>query len=72
MLDAVEQYVAYVKREAVDGELHIETRVRIDVDEEELFGTSDAFIVYPKARRVVIIDFKYGKGVIVVPTARSS
>lgn len=59
MIDAAGEYVKYVK--AMPGLLMVETRVKVTVDGEDLFGTADA-IVYD-GPRLDVVDFKYGQGV---------
>jgi hypothetical protein len=66
MKDAVDQYVRYVKEISANGELHVETRMQIPVEDEDLFGTSDAFVLFDHGH-VEIIDFKFGKGIVVDP-----
>jgi hypothetical protein len=70
MLNAAETYVAYVRSLVAMGcELHIETKVRIDIAGEILFGTSDAFVIDMMEKTVENVDFKYGQGVAVPPDA---
>jgi hypothetical protein len=64
MLDAVGIYVDYV---SALPNLQIETRVRLPLGDEDLFGTADAFSISNDARRIEVVDFKYGRGVPVPP-----
>jgi hypothetical protein len=65
MLDAVDTYVSYVRKVAKGNSFAVETRVTLDVDGEDIFGTSDFFAV--AAPRIEVVDFKYGQGYQVFP-----
>lgn len=68
MRDAVDIYVAYVfsLKKGAD-QWHIETRVDLGYDDEDISGTSDCFAVYEKRGEVEVVDFKYGQGYLVDP-----
>jgi hypothetical protein len=59
MLDGVNTYVAYVQ--SLPGIKQYETKVIVESDDEELWGTADTFAV--DGSTVEIVDFKYGQGV---------
>jgi hypothetical protein len=63
MLDGVQTYVDLVQEAAGMGDLHVEQKVSVDVGGEPLWGTTDAYVIYPEMRRVDIYDLKYGAGV---------
>lgn len=66
MVDAVQMYVDVVKdifRDADDSE--IEQRVDLSPIIEGVYGTGDAIAYMAGTRRVVVCDFKYGRGVAV-------
>jgi hypothetical protein len=65
MLDAVEVYAKHVEK--LNGEKHVEQRVYIEHSGEQLFGTSDTFVVNVAEQWVEVVDFKYGQGVLVHP-----
>lgn len=67
MLNAVDLYVNYVRGIASGNELHVETKVHVSVAGEELYGTSDAFVIDAPKKAVEVVDFKYGQGVWVPP-----
>lgn len=64
MIDSMYAGLDYI-RERLDDEaiLFVETRVWIEpyTLEPNGFGTSDVCIVYPKKRKIIIFDWKYGK-----------
>lgn len=66
MEEYVDEYIALVKEQA-EGCLEIHFELRIDyshiIDVPDHFGTCDCVIVFPD--QLIIIDFKYGKGVLV-------
>lgn len=68
MLAAVDTYVSYalgLKKGA--DQWHVETRVDLGYEEEDISGTSDVFAVYEKRGEVEVGDFKYGQGYLVDP-----
>lgn len=69
MADAVECYETEVTdhlRRLPGAAVQLETRVYPLADREDMFGTADAVIVQPFGE-LVVIDFKYGKGIVVEP-----
>lgn len=71
MIAAVDVYLSAVWAEVAkeDGaELAVEQRFSLQVeaaDEGEVFGTNDALVYLPKARKLVMFDYKHGAGVTV-------
>lgn len=65
MLDGVETYTGIIQEAGQFGELHIEQRVSVDVGGEPLWGTSDAYVIYPQVGHLDVFDLKYGAGVAV-------
>jgi hypothetical protein len=65
MLDGVETYADIIREAGRFGDLSIEKRVSVDVGGEPLWGTSDAFVVFPQVGHVDVFDLKYGAGVAV-------
>jgi hypothetical protein len=51
-----------------DAELYIEEGFELNVDcaPGEVFGTNDAMVYHPSLRRLVVFDYKHGRGVSVV------
>lgn len=69
MVDGVEMYVTEVMRihQSLPGSIVlVETMVYPLHDQLDVFGTGDAIIVQP-CGSLVVIDFKYGAGVVVEP-----
>ncbi len=61
MVDAVQQYVDYVRQVSEGAELLVEQRFDISHVVPECFGTSDAVVIRPD--ELHIIDAKFGRGV---------
>ncbi|WP_375199080.1 DUF2800 domain-containing protein [Cupriavidus metallidurans] len=61
MVDAVQQYVDYVRQVSEGAELLVEQRFDISHVVPECFGTSDAVVIHPN--ELHIIDAKFGRGV---------
>lgn len=65
MIDAVQIYLDTVRAEHSKGsQLLVEQKVEITCIHEEAEGTPDAAVVVPWGK-LTVIDFKYGKGVVV-------
>jgi hypothetical protein len=69
MVEAVDIYLKtvrdHIERLGAGTILRIERRVALDWIGPDLFGTADAVIVGPPGTELVVIDFKYGAGVVV-------
>jgi len=65
MCDYVRSYTLLVREYAEGGELLVEQAVPIDhlTGEHGATGTSDAIIMHAGARRLTVVDLKYGMGV---------
>lgn len=65
MCDHVRDYVKLVREYAQGGTLLVEQAVPIDhlTGEPGAAGTSDAIIMHASARRLTVVDLKYGMGV---------
>lgn len=67
MVDAVQIYLDVVRDLQEEGyELEFEQRLQTPIG-EDVFGTGDAVGYNAERRRVAVVDFKYGKGVVVDP-----
>jgi Protein of unknown function (DUF2800) len=67
MVDAVQLYLDVIRELQAEGyELEFEQRLTTPIS-PDVFGTGDAIGYHPDRRRVVIVDFKYGKGVVIEP-----
>lgn len=64
MIEAVDVYVEAIKSRAEPGD-EIDTEVRFELSDlhPDFFGTADCTIYKPKQKKLVVVDFKYGKGV---------
>jgi hypothetical protein len=65
-VDWVRKLVAKLKAEGKNPILLVEQRVASPED-EEAFGTADIVILVP-GERIIVPDFKYGKGIVVEPS----
>jgi len=67
MVDGVQIYLDVIRELQDEGyELQYEQRLQTPIS-DRVFGTGDAVGYNADRRRVVIVDFKYGKGVVVNP-----
>lgn len=68
MVDGVQLYVDECRKwaEMTDAEVLFEQRVFVS-DDPEINGTCDFGVYFPATQTVVIVDFKYGRGVTVLP-----
>jgi hypothetical protein len=69
MVDAVQMYIDHVYSliPTKAYELDVEQRLNMRHIHSEIFGTGDAVVYLPHAAHLHVIDFKYGKGVVVDP-----
>lgn len=68
MYKHVGEYEDYIRlRKGNDGEMWVEHRFAVPKLHPAWFGTADCVIYKPTESRVIIIDFKYGAGVLVEP-----
>lgn len=66
MCDAVDVYIEAIKSRTSPGdEVDLEVRFHLDDLHEDFYGTADATIYKVQERKLVVVDFKYGKGVAV-------
>jgi hypothetical protein len=69
MVEGVQTYLDYVrdliKKRGTDAEIEVETRLDMRHVHPSIFGTGDTTIYTPSAAWVDVIDFKYGRGVVV-------
>lgn len=68
MVDAVSMYVEHVRslwQRDTSGELEIEQRLDMTHLHPEIFGTGDATVFGDATQHLHVVDFKYGKGVVV-------
>lgn len=68
MADGVQMYVDLVRANVgYDAAVYIEQTVSLDKlkPPHEMFGTADAVIYRPGLRKLIVVDFKYGAGVVV-------
>lgn len=64
MVEGVELYHATIREYVALGYVEIDIETKLDMSDVHpaLFGTGDALLYDPVNRRLVVIDFKYGKG----------
>lgn len=64
MIEAVQVYIDAIKERTAPGD-EVESEVKFHLKDlhKDLFGTADCTIYSPKTKKLVVIDFKYGKGV---------
>lgn len=66
MCDAVQTYVDFYNATVEPGdEVEIEQRVHLDQFHPQLFGTADLVIYKPKQKKLIVADYKHGRGVAV-------
>lgn len=68
MIDAGQTYVDYIVaivKEHPDAEVEIEQRFDLALLHPDFFGTADCVIYIPSLRLLIVIDFKYGRGIAV-------
>jgi hypothetical protein len=64
MVDAVQTYVDFVNETVEPGdEVEIEQRVHLDQFHPDLFGTADLVIYKPAKKKLIVADYKHGRGV---------
>lgn len=66
MAEAVQVYLDEVRREtaqADDAELSIETKFDLSHIHKDCFGTNDACVYFPSQAKLVVFDYKHGRGV---------
>ncbi len=68
MADAVQIYLDYIKytmADYPDAVLGFEKKFHLHDVDEEAFGTNDAYIFIPSKKKLIVIDYKHGKGLAV-------
>jgi len=65
MAEAVQVYVDAVRERMVheDDELYLEEKFYLDWIDKELYGSNDACIVSHKEGKLIVMDYKHGRGV---------
>lgn len=60
---AVAEYVAFVLGLGAEGyEIYLETKVQLGEDALQLFGTADCVAIHRKHGRLIVADYKHGRG----------
>jgi hypothetical protein len=70
MVDAVQTYLDHVRSLAGDGRnslMEVEQKLDMTHLHPEIYGTGDAVVYQKNAAWLHVVDFKYGKGVVVSP-----
>lgn len=66
MVDAVEVYIEAIRTRTSPGdEVDFEVKFHLDDLHDDFYGTADCTIYKPAERKLIVVDFKYGKGVAV-------
>jgi len=66
MVDAVEVYIDAIRsRTSLGDEVDFEVKFHLDDLHDDFYGTADCTIYKPAEGRLIVVDFKYGKGVAV-------
>lgn len=68
MADAVQVYLDKVREllcEYKDAEYGFEKKFHLTNIHPEAYGTNDAYIYIPEEERLIVIDYKHGKGIVV-------
>lgn len=66
MVDAVEVYIEAIRSRASMGdELDFEVKFHLADLHDDFYGTADCTIYKPAEKKLIVVDFKYGKGVAV-------
>jgi hypothetical protein len=66
MVEAVNTYIDFYHATVEPGdEVEIEQRVHLDQFHPDLFGTADLVIYKPKSKKLIVADYKHGRGVAV-------
>lgn len=66
MVEAVELYVDFAEKHTESGdEVEFEQRIDLSQFHPDLFGTADLVIYKPKAKKLIVADYKHGRGVAV-------
>jgi len=65
MRECAQAYVDYIvtRYNTFDDEIDIEQRFSLPSLHPDFFGTADCVIYKPEERRLIVIDFKYGRGI---------
>ena len=71
MTDAVQVYLDYVRALPAEAELEHEVRLDLTSVHPDVFGTGDTVAYIPSERRLVVADYKHGRGVAVEPEENS-
>lgn len=69
MADGVQEYLDFIRDILAtysDAQLYVEKSLSSMFD-EDAWGTPDAVIIIPSESLIIVIDFKYGQGVVVEP-----
>jgi hypothetical protein len=68
MVEGVQTYLDYIRgMKGSEDEMDVEFRFDLQHISEGMFGTGDCVIYQPRMRRLIVVDFKYGRGVPVDP-----
>lgn len=63
MVDAVQVYLDTIRADIEPGDvLMVEKKFDLGFIKDGMFGTNDASVYKPAARRLIVYDFKYGRG----------
>ena len=65
-LDTIRDYIAHYEKEFGEVEYGVEQRFNLNEIHPKMFGTNDFYLYAPKARHLVIFDYKNGFGLVEV------
>lgn len=71
MIDAVQTYVDWARALPGDAEIEYEQKLDLTFVHPEMFGTGDLVAYVPSERRLIVADYKHGRGVAVDPEENS-